>query len=186
MKHPFNKSNLEKAIEEYQGNPNFIHNALPRLKILLAIKKELKEISSLEWEFEYNHTNINHNSVKIHFKNQISNDFNFHYEIPLSRNFELRVYLSNSTIHFLDLYNFIIEKKIIKKDQFALKAEYHTLPHFIINSETRRYNMSIINQYSTSDELENQSIDEKIKTDIENGFDKFNLIFEEIIKQFKI
>ena len=101
-------------------------------------------------------------------------------------NFELRVYLSNSTVHFLDLYNFLIDKNIIKKDQFALKAEYHTIPHFILNTETKRYDMSILNQYSLSDEIDDQIIDKKVKADIENGFDQFNLIFEEIIKQFKI
>ncbi|MBI9060066.1 hypothetical protein L3049_21165 [Labilibaculum sp. DW002] len=186
MKHPFNKVNLNKAIKEYQANQNFIHTALPRLNILLAIKKELKSISNLEWEFEYNHTNVNQNAVRIQFRNQISNDFNFFYEIPLSMNFELRAYLSNSTVHFLDLYNFLIDKNIIKKDQFALKAEYHTIPHFILNTKTKRYDMSILNQYSLSDEIDDQIIDKKVKADIENGFDQFNLIFEEIIKQFKI
>lgn len=186
MKHPFNKNNLEKAIKEYQNNQNFAHIALPRLKILLAIKKELKEISHLDWEFEYNHTNVNQNSVRIYFKNEISNNFNFFYEIPLSMNFEFRVFLSNSTVHFLDIYNFLIEKKIIEKDQYRLKAEYHTIPHFIINSETKRYDHSIINKYSLSEEVDDQIIDLKVKSDIEIGFDKFNLIFGEIIKQFKI
>lgn len=186
MKQPFTTANLEKAINAYQDYQNFTHTALPRLKILLAIKKELKDISGLEWEFEYNHSNIKQNSVKIHFKHQISTDFNFYYEIPLSMNFELRVFLSNSTIHFLDLYNFLIEKKIINKDQYRLKAEYHTIPHFIINSETRRYNMAILNKFAKAEEMSDQPIDEKVKNDIVNGFDRFNLIFEKIIRQFKI
>ena len=186
MKHPFNSANLEKAITEYQGNQNFTHIVLPRLKILLAIKKELKDISKLNWEFEFNHTNVNQNSVRIHFTNQICNDFNFYYEIPLSMNFEFRVFLSNSTVHFLDLYNFLIEKNIINKDQYTLKAQYHTIPHFIINKKTKRYDMSILNKYSTYNEVIDQEIDEKVKAEIEGGIDRFNLIFEEIIKEFKI
>lgn len=186
MKYLFTTANLEKLIQEYSENQNFTLNILPRIKILLAIKKELNTIPQLNWQIEFNHTDVNLNRITIHYKNQVNNDFNFFYEIPLSLKFELRVFLSNSSIHFIDLYNFLLEKEIISKDQFSIKAAYHTIPHFVINSETKRYDMGIISKYSTNnDQLEN-FIDEKVKNDILSGIKIFNPIFDQLIAQFKI
>lgn len=186
MKYIFTAVNIEKLRQEYSGNQSFILNTLPRLKILHAIKKELNTIPNLEWQIEYNHTNVNLNCVTIQYQNQACKDFNFFYEIPLSLKFELRVFLSNSSVHFIDLYNFLLEKKIISKDQFSIKAAYHTIPHFVINSETKRYDMSIINKHSALTHLNENLIDEKVKKEIQSGFEIFNPIFNQIIEQFKI
>ncbi len=186
MKYPFTAENIEKLSEEYSENQNFSHNALPRLKILHAIKKDLNTIPNLDWYVEYNHTDVNMNRVTIHYQNQTHKDFNFFYEIPLSLKFELRVFLSNSSIHFIDLYNFLLEKEIMSKDQFSIKAAYHTIPHFVINSETKRYDMNIINKHSVHNDLNKNLIDEKVKNDIQSGFKIFNPIFDQIIAQFKI
>ena len=186
MKLTFSKSNIEKAIKEFSGNQNFVYTALPRIKAIYAIKKEFKLLSNLEWFFEFDHVNVNNNRVLIHFKNNMSGDFAFYYEIPLIQNFELRVYLAKSSVHFLDIYNFMLDKKMIQENQFPLKAEYHTIPHFIINKETKRFNMGIISKYSDLSELDANVIDEKIKAEIEKGFDFFNPIFRQILNQFKI
>jgi hypothetical protein len=186
MKYPFTAVNLEKLSQEYSGNQNFILNTLPRLKILHAIKKDLNTIPNLDWHVEYNHTDVNMNRVTINYQNKACKDFNFFYEIPLSLKFELRVFLSNSSIHFIDLYNFMLEKGIVSKNQFSIKAAYHTIPHFVINSGIKRYDMSIINRHSNHDDLNENLIDEKVKNDIQSGFEIFNPIFDQIIEQFKI
>ena len=186
MKYIFTTANLEKLIQEYSENQNFTLNVLPRIKILLAIKKELNTIPQLDWQIEFNHTDVNLNRITIRYKNQVSTDFNFFYEIPLSLKFELRVFLSNSSIHFIDLYNFLLEKEIISKDQFLIKAAYHTIPHFVINSETKRYDMGIISKYSTHNDQAENFIDEKVKNDILSGIKIFNPIFDQLIAQFKI
>lgn len=186
MKTLFNQVNLEKFSQEYSGNENFTHIALPRLKILYAIKKELKSISKLDWYVEFNHSDINLNRVILRYRQSDNKDFNFYYEIPLSLKFELRIFLSNSSIHFIDLYNFLLEKKIIKKDQFAIKAAYHTIPHFLINSETKRYDMKIISKYSKLDQGDEKLIDEKVKKEIQTATQIFNPIFDQIITHFKI
>lgn len=186
MKYPFNAINIEKLNQEYSGNQNFIHNTLPRIKILHTIKRNLNIIPNLYWHVEYNHANVNMNRVTIHYQNKASKDFNFFYEIPLSLKFELRVFLANSSIHFIDLYNFLLENRIMTKNQFSIKAAYHTIPHFIINSETKRYNMSIINKHSAHNDLNENLLDEKVKNDIQSGFAIFNPIFDQLIEQFKI
>ncbi|MDM8162027.1 hypothetical protein QUH73_19575 [Labilibaculum sp. K2S] len=186
MKYTFTATNLAKLSEEYSENQNFVLNTLPRLKILHAIKKDLNTITDLEWNIEYSPVNINMNRITIHYQNQACKDFNFFYEIPISLNFELRVYLSNSSIHFIDLYNFLLEKEILTKDQFSIKAAYHTIPHFVINKKTKRYDISIINKYSNTNEFNKNLIDENVKNDIQSGFEIFNPVFDQIIEQFKI
>ncbi|MBN2596885.1 hypothetical protein [Labilibaculum sp.] len=186
MKYTFTATNLGKLCEEYSENQNFVLNTLPRLKILHAIKKDLNTITNLEWNIEYSPANVNMNRVIIHYQNQACKDFNFFYEIPLSLNFELRVFLSNSSIHFIDLYNFLLEKKILIKDQFSIKAAFHTIPHFVINKKTKRYDISIINKHSNSYKFNENLIDENVKNDIQSGFEIFNPIFDQIIEQFKI
>ncbi|PKQ61711.1 hypothetical protein BZG02_14905 [Labilibaculum filiforme] len=186
MKYSFTSTTIEKLSLEYSGNQNFIQNTLPRIKIIHTIKKEFNTIPNLEWYIEYSPTNINTNRILIQYQNQESKDFNFFYEIPLSLNFEFRVYLSNSSIHFIDLYNFLLKKEIIHKDQYSIKAAYHTIPHFTINSKTKRYDLNIINKYVALSDNQNNLIDEKVKNEIESGFKTFNPIFDQIIAQFKI
>lgn len=186
MKYPFTATNIEKLNQEHSMNQNFTQNVCPRLKILHAIKKNLNAIPNIDWYVEYNHIDVNMNRITIQYQNKACKDFNFFYEIPLSLKFELRVFLSNSSIHFIDLYNFLLENKIMKKDQFSIKAAYHTIPHFIINSSTKRYDMNIINKYSISNDQNENLIDEKVKNDIQSGFEIFNPIFDQIIAQFKI
>ncbi|WP_372753930.1 hypothetical protein [Labilibaculum sp.] len=186
MRSPFNQKNLNKFIQDYSGNENFAHIVLPRLKLLYAIKKELKNISEIEWYVEFSHADINLNRVVLQYIKSKNNDFNFYYEIPLNSKFELRVFLSNSSIHFIDLYNFLLEKKIIEKDQYKIKAAYHTIPHFILNTETRRYDMSILSKLAMISEKNEDLIDEKVKKEILIATQIFNPIFDQIIAQFKI
>jgi hypothetical protein len=186
MKTLFNQVNLEKFRQEYSDNENFMHIALPRLKILYAIKKELKSLSELDWYVEFNHSDVNLNRVILKYRQSENKDFNFYYEIPLNLKFELRIFLSNSSIHFIDLYSFLLEKKIIEKDQFTIKAAYHTIPHFLINSGTKRYDMGIINKYSKQCNGDEKFIDEKVKKEIQTATQIFNPIFDRIITDFKI
>ena len=186
MKFNFNKNSIEKAIGLFSANQNFIYTALPRLKALYDIKKEFKNIANLEWSFEFDHVNVNTNRLLISYSQDKSSDFEFYYEIPLIQRFELRVYLAKSSVHFLDIYNFLIEKNIITSNQFILKAEYHTIPHFIINENIKRYNQGILNQYRNEKDFDGELIDSSIKNEIERGFRIFNPIFSQILNQFII
>ena len=178
--------NIEKAFEFFIHNQNFIYTAYPRLKILYAIKKEFKQIPDLDWKFEFDHVNINKNRVIIEYRQNKSEDFSFYYEIPLSINFELRVFLAKSSIHFLDIYNFLLSNKIIQENQFRLKAEYHTIPHFIINQKVKRYNIGIFNKIQNNHDFDGLPVDVNIKNEIDLGFQFFNPIFSQILSQFQI
>jgi len=179
----FDKESIEKATTTFQNNNNFIYTALPRIKSLYTIKKSLKAIPNLEWMFEFNHTNVNDNKVIIRYNHNKSSDFSFSYEIPLAQKFELRVFLSKSSVHFIDIYNFLINRNIISKDQFPLKAAYHTIPHFILN-KNKRYDLGILKQNSTNWDL--NLVDDIIKKELHNSFSIFNPIFNEILKNFKL
>lgn len=181
----FDKEGIEKANTIFQNNNNFIYTAFPRIKCLYAIKKAIKAIPNLEWMLEFDHVNVHQNKIIIRYNHNKSEDFAFSYEIPLSQKFELRVFLSKSSVHFIDIYNFLIEREIISKNQFILKAEYHTIPHFILN-KTNRYDFGILKQHTDSIELHLDLIDENIKKELHNSFSIFNPIFNEILGNFKI
>jgi hypothetical protein len=86
-------------------------------------------------------------------------------------------------VHIIDIYNFLINRNIISKDQFPLKAEYHTIPHFILN-KNKRYDLGILKQNSTNWDL--NLVDDIIKKELHNSFSIFNPIFNEILKNFKL
>ncbi|NOU60876.1 hypothetical protein [Marinifilum caeruleilacunae] len=180
------KASIEKASEVFAHNQNFTFTVLPRLKAIYAIKKEFKHLHELEWQFEYDHVNVNQNRLLIEYKQNKSNDFSFFYEVPLSSNFEFRVYFAKSSIHFLDIYNFLLSNEIISENQFRLKAEYHTIPHFIINQKVKRYNTGILNKIQTMDDFDGLPIDDNIKNEFDHGFQIFNPIFNQVLSQFQI
>jgi hypothetical protein len=182
----FNQQNLDNISNEFIDNQNFVHITFPRLKSLLAIKKELKEMANLSWFVEFNHINTNKNRVFINYTHTKGDDLSFFYEIPLNQRFELRAYLANSSVHFIDLYNFLLEKKILTEDQYQLKAEYHTIPHFILNTEVKRYDTRILNCNNSVENYIDLKVDVSLKDEIESNIKKFNSIYEQILNQFKI
>ncbi|MCT4604023.1 MAG: hypothetical protein N4A59_14130 [Marinifilum sp.] len=180
------KASIEKAIELFAHNQNFTYTAQPRLKALYAIKKEFKHISELDWHFEFDNVNVNQNRLIVEYQQNKSEDFKFFYEIPLSINFELRVFFAKSSVHFLDIYNFLLSNKLINENQFRLKAEYHTIPHLIINQNTKRYNTGILNKIKNNNDFDGLPIDDNIKSEFDLGFQIFNPIFNQVLSQFKI
>ncbi|WP_421920176.1 hypothetical protein [Marinifilum sp.] len=180
------KGNIEKASQIFEYNQNFIYSVKARLKVLYAIKKEFKHIPELDWHFEYDHVNVNKNRLIIEYRQAKSHDFSFFYEVPLSTNFELGVYFAKSSVHFIDIYNFLLSNNTINKDQFQLKAEYHSLPHLIVNKKTKRYNTGILNKINSHNDLDTLPVDQDIKAEFELGFHFFNPIFNQILSQFKI
>lgn len=182
----FNQQSLNKISNEFSNNQNFMHIIFPRLKSLLAIKKDLKEISSINWFIEFNHTNINKNRLFINYTHNKGDDLSFYYEIPLTQRFELRAYIANSSVHFIDLYNFLLEKNILTKDQYQLKAEYHTIPHFILNRKVKRFDTGILNFNNSAKNYDDLKVDVSLKDEIESNIKKFNSIYEQILNQFKI
>jgi len=186
MKFTFDKNNLEKVNQLFSSNQSFNFTALPRLKMFYALKKELKEISGLEWFFDFDHVNLANNRIIIEHSQNKSKDFNFYYEIPLTSKFELRVFLANSSVHFLDIYNFLLKEDIIHEKQFSLKAEYHTIPHFILNDNLKKYNAGVLKHYLNNEDFDGEQIDGSIKKEIERGIQIFNPIFNQILNQFNI
>lgn len=180
------KESIIKSSELFEHNQNFKYTVLSRLKALYAIKKEFKHIPELDWHFEYDHVNVNQNRVLIEYQQNRSDDFSFYYEIPLSVHFELRVYFAKSSIHFIDIYNFLLSNDIIGENQFRLKAEYHTIPHFIINQKVKRYNTGILNKIQTKNDFDGLPVDDNIKNEFDHGFQIFNPIFNQVLSQFKI
>ncbi len=184
MKLSLNVDNIKKATEKFSNNDHFHHIVLPRLLSLCAVKKALRNIPDVKWTFEYNFTNINNNRVIIEYQPSESSELNLFYEIPLNQKFEFRAFLGISSAHFLDIYNFLINNNIIKENQFTLKAEYHTIPHFILNQH-QRYNVGLLSAISTNWDMEN-NIDNNIKEEIKKGIEQFQPIFEIVTSHFKL
>jgi len=184
MKAELNKLNIEKAQVNFSENPNFNYTVLPRLRVLHVIKKELKHFHELKWQFEFDHVNINQNRIIIEYLPAVGTDLSLFYEIPLIQKFELRSFLGNSSVHFIDIYNFLLEKDYIKEKQFTIHAEYRKIPHFILNSKTNRYHRPVLNNYSKPEDSLTEHIDEAILEEIKGNFDIFNPIFKLIVDNF--
>jgi len=184
MKAELNKQNIEKAISEFSNNANFNYTVLPRLKVLHAIKKELKSFHELKWMFEFDYVNINQNRVFIEYLPAQETDLTLFYEIPLSQKFELRAFLGNSSVHFIDIYNFLLQKEHIKEKQFTIHAEYRKIPHFILNLKTNRYHKPVLTHHSKSEDSFTDEIDEAIREELKGCFDTFNSIFKIIVDNF--
>lgn len=185
MKAELNQQNIDKAEELFSSNINFKLIVLPRIKLLHAIKKELKSYNDLNWFFEYDFVNVNQNRVLIEYLPSVNTELDLYYEIPLVQKFELRSFLGNSSVHFIDVYNFLIDNLYIKEKQFTIRAEYRKVPHFILNLKVKRYQVPILNQYSESKPSLNTPIDELILEELINKFDLFNPIFKLIIDNFR-
>ncbi|MFA8436414.1 MAG: hypothetical protein ACEPOZ_18030 [Marinifilaceae bacterium] len=181
MKGSLTKENLEKAEIVFHDYEHFTHIISPRLKALYRIKKELKNYQELKWRFNYNHANQNNNVVEIEFTPCQGTDFNFFFQIPLRQSFEFRLFLGTSSIHFIELYNHLINNKIISKDEFPIKAEYRTIPHFILNKDVKRYQLNILKDISRSNDIPD-CIDDSILKVIKEGLDRFIPIFHKFLK----
>lgn len=185
MRAELNQQNIEKAEELFSSNMNFSLTVLPRIKLLHAIKKELKTFSDLRWSFEFDYVNISQNRIIIDYLPSVNTELSLYYEIPLIQKFELRSFLGNSSVHFIDVYNFLIEKSFIKEKQFTIRAEYRKVPHFILNLKVKRYQLPVLNQYSDLKPNLNTLIDELILEELSNSLNLFNPIFKLIIHNFR-
>ena len=98
----------------------------------------------------------------INYLPSVNTELALYYEIPLVQKFELRSFLGNSSVHFIDIYNFLIDSAYIKEKQFVIHAEYRKIPHFILNSKLKRYQLSILNQNADLQIKSIMAIDELI------------------------
>ncbi len=185
MKAELNQQNIDKAEELFSSNQNFKLTVLPRIKLLYAIKKELKSFSDLRWFFEFDYVNVNQNRVIINYLPSANTELDLYYEIPLMQKFELRSFLGNSSVHFIDIYNFLIENSYVKENQFTIHAEYRKIPHFILNLKVKRYQFPILKQYLDTVPCLNVPIDELVLEEVNSNFNLFNPIFKLIIDNFR-
>jgi len=184
MKAELNLQNINKAEELFTSNTNFTYTVLPRLKLLHEIKKELKDYHDLKWSFEFDHVNVNQNRVLISYLPSAYSDLDLFYEIPLVQKFEFRSFLGNSSVHFIDIYNFLLENNYIREDEFVIHAEYRKIPHFILNLEVKRYHQAILNHYSGTNKNLNGQVDTPILEEIKRILELFNPIFKLIVDRF--
>ncbi|MGZ2368608.1 hypothetical protein ACXR6G_02330 [Ancylomarina sp. YFZ004] len=185
MKAELNQQNISQAEESFAYNTNFTITVLPRLKLLYGLKKELKTYSDLKWSFEFNHVNINLNRIIIEYLPSANTELALFYEIPLVQKFELRSFLGNSSVHFIDIYNFLIDNEYVKENQFTIRAEYRIIPHFILNLNVKRYQLPVLNHYSSIKQDSINPIDDIVLEELKRNFDLFNPIFKFIIDNFR-
>lgn len=184
MKVLLTKENIGKVHDTFSNHPHFSEIIHPRLKILNNIKKELKDYPDLEWSFNYDHVNMHNNHVQLQYLPCRGTDFTFFFQIPLIQGFEFRLFLGTSSVHFIDLYNYLINNNLIAKNDYPIKAEYRTIPHFILNGNTKRYQMKTLNQVASPDHGD-KVIDEHILSVIESELNKFIPILKHLLQNLK-
>ncbi|MCZ4693905.1 hypothetical protein DWB61_03655 [Ancylomarina euxinus] len=185
MKAELNTENIAQAEASFASNINFTLTVLPRIKLIYAIKKELKAYHDLKWSFEFDHVNINQNRIIVEYLPLVKRELALFYEIPLVQKFELRSFLGHSSVHFIDIYNFLLDNDCIKENQFTIHAEYRKIPHFILNLNVKRYQLPVLNHYSSIKQDLINPIDDLVLEELKRNFDLFNPIFKFIIDNFR-
>lgn len=180
MKGPLTQKNIEEAYRTFADNEHFRQIAFPRLKAIYYIKKELKDIPDLEWKFKYDHVNLPTNHISLHFTPCKGTDFSFFYKIPLVQKFEFQLYLGTSSIHFIEINNYLIEKNLLSKDQFPIKAEYRTIPHLLLNGNIKRYQIDVLSKIEEQDTFA-PIIDNNILQVMQKSIKLMNPILKNII-----
>jgi len=160
---------IDQLCEQYKDDPHFSSIALPRLRLINKLNIFFVDHNQLVWEIVYSPINKATNCVRIHL-NDAQNRFAFYYEIPLMQRFDLHLYLGNNTFNFFEAHPLLIEKGVITKDEYTIKATNHTLPHFDLNIPKARYDRALLEDDVTLDMVR----ESQIYINTKNAFLKFN------------
>nr|WP_321408925.1 hypothetical protein [uncultured Carboxylicivirga sp.] len=150
-------SAIDQLCEQHKEDPHFATIALPRLRLLNKLQVFFIDEARLIWEIVYSPINKATNCVRIHL-NDPNERFAFYFEIPLMQRFDLHLYLGNNTFNFFEAHPLLIEKKVIEKDEFEVKATNHTLPHLDLNVPKARFERPLLEEEITLDSVRESQI----------------------------
>ncbi len=164
-----NSENIENLGQLYIDDPHFNTIVKPRILFLNKLQDLFIEESNLSWQINYSPTHRSSNCVRITLKDA-QKKFAFYYQIPLLQRFELHLYLGNNTFNFFEAYPFLIEKEVMKEDEYKVKATTQILPHMVLSLRSTNYQREFMDENLTL----NAILDSNIYKNISNAFNQFN------------
>ncbi|MCU4174986.1 hypothetical protein [Carboxylicivirga sp. N1Y90] len=173
----FTAQSIDKLALQHKDDVHFTQIVKRRLIFLLKIKEVHSSVKDIEWTINYSPVNKGNNSIRITL-NDPRNKFAFYYNIPLLQRFHLQLYLGNNTFNFFEAHPLLIEKGVMKDDEYEVKATINTLPHLLLSKNSTRYELNLLEEKLT----DNSSIESsKINQSIESAFRQFNQALFNII-----
>ncbi len=137
---PFGLESLRKAFE---NDEHFLGIALPRIQLIMAIKKELDASNSLIWKVKYSPVNRAENCITVSLPDE-RKKFHFYYAIPLSLRLNVHLYLGDNTFNFFEAHPLLIQQGIIAENEYPVDATVNTLPHLVLSSRSDRFETSLL------------------------------------------
>ena len=172
--------NLQLLKEQNDWSDHFNVVVWPRVLFWLGIKEQFKEYTSLDWKIHFTPDNMHNNFISMHIRDD-QDVFNFYFQVPLVEKLTFNLYLGDSTYNFFEIHPFLIDRKIIKKDEYQIQATSNILPHLVLSSESTKYDKAVLWEIDESSYLKAVANDPIINT-LVAGFRKFISPLEKIIK----
>ncbi len=137
------QNNIDQLQDLYAGyDDHFNLVAAPRIRLFLKMK-EIINNNHLLWTIKYSPVNKPENEIRASVVDP-NKKFHFYFAIPLSQKFELKLFLGDNTFNFFEAHPFLIQKEIIKKDEFNVSATLNTLPHLILSDKIQRIDRTLL------------------------------------------
>jgi len=166
---------IDSLITRYADDAHFSNIVLPRLRVLLAVQKEMN--SNLIWTLNYSATNRMENCLNISLPDE-RQKFHFYYSIPLGLRLSIHLYLGDNTFNFFEAHPFLIKQGVISTDEYKVEATINTLPHLVLTQRSDKYEQALLNKTDfSSQELKNSTLYKALQ----KAFEKFNPVLTQII-----
>lgn len=173
----FTSESINNLCIQNKDDVHFTHIVKPRLMFLLKIKELHSNFRNFKWFIRYSPVNKGNNALCIQLTDP-RDKFAFYFNIPLLQGFQLQLYLGNNTFNFFETHPLLIEKGVMRKDEYEVKATSNTLPHLILSNKSTRYQLDLIEDCNIEDI---KIKDSKINQCLENAFKQFNQALFNII-----
>lgn len=150
--------------------------ALPRLRLLNIIKKQLDPKDEMSWQIKYSPTNKAENCVRISLPDE-RKKFHFYYELPLSLNCKVHLYLGDNTFNFFEAHPLLIQQNVIAENELKVDATMNTLPHLVLSKSKDKYERAMLSEHLKDGDVEKSQVFKILK----DAFERFNPILLKII-----
>ncbi|TRX63192.1 hypothetical protein [Carboxylicivirga sp. M1479] len=171
------EESLESLQKQLMHDEHFNSIALPRLKMINAIRKQLDDQGQLHWKVKYSPVNRSENSVIISLLDP-RKKFHFYYNIPLGLRLQLQLYLGDNTFNFFEAHPLLIKLGVIDEATYPVQATMNTLPHLVLSKRKDAFETSLL----MADELSTDAIlQSRLYQLLQSVFNKFNAPLQSII-----
>ena len=134
----FTLKNIQQLKEQNSWSDHFNIILWPRILVWLGLKEQFSDNQNIKWMIHYTPENMHNNFISMHIIDP-NNTFNFYFQVPMVQNLSFNLYLGDSTYNFFEIHPLILNKGVIKKDEYKLEATSAILPHLVLSTPNSKY-----------------------------------------------